>query len=262
MRGSRWAVRSAEGVVLGLLQAGAGAPLLLVHGGFGQIERWAPVWDGLAAYYRVTAMDRRGRGSSGDGGSYDLGSEFDDVTTVVQTLQQEAGAPVNVFAHSFGATVALGAAARNAPIHRLMLYEPAGPEAVPAGWIERERDMISQGRLGLAMASFLTEVVGLTQEEIEALRAAPPAWDILAVLAATLEREARALTTVDVAMLARSVACPVTLLLGERSPAWAQTITDQIRTALPAARLVELVGIGHEAIDAAPESIVKVLAAG
>jgi pimeloyl-ACP methyl ester carboxylesterase len=262
MRGNRRTVHSLDGVALGLLQAGVGAPLLLVHGGFGQIERWAPIWDGLAGRYRVTAMDRRGRGSSGDAGSYDLGREFDDVTAVVQMLQQEAGAAVSVFAHSFGATVVLGAAARGTPIHRLVLYEPPGRETVPAGWIGREREMIGQGRLGLAMVTFLTEVVGLKPEEIEALRAAPPAYDILAVMAATLEREARALTTLDVAALARGVACPVTLLLGERSPAWARTITDQIRAALPAARLVELAGLGHEAIDAAPERIVRLLGEG
>ena len=42
-------------MTLGLLQAGVGVPLLLVHGGFGQIERWDPVWDGLAAHYRVAS---------------------------------------------------------------------------------------------------------------------------------------------------------------------------------------------------------------
>ena len=119
--------------------------------------------------------------------------------------------------------------------------------------------MIAQGRLGLALVSFLSDVIGLHQEEIEALRAEPPTYDILSVMAATLEREARALTTLDVGLLARGVACPVTLLLGERSPAWAHTISGQIRAALPATRLVELAGLGHEAIDTAPQRIVALL---
>ena len=46
-----------------------------------------------------------------------LNSEFDDVTAVVQMLHKEAEAAVKVFAHSFGATVALGAAARGASVH-------------------------------------------------------------------------------------------------------------------------------------------------
>ena len=67
MEGVRHTVSGPDGVVLGLLTAGSGPPLLLVHGGVGQIERWEPMWDLLAARWRVTAMDRRGRGSSGGG---------------------------------------------------------------------------------------------------------------------------------------------------------------------------------------------------
>ena len=61
MDGRRHEVSGSGGVPIGLLTAGEGPPLLLVHGGVGQIERWAPLWDLLADHRRVTAMDRRGR---------------------------------------------------------------------------------------------------------------------------------------------------------------------------------------------------------
>jgi pimeloyl-ACP methyl ester carboxylesterase len=80
---------------------------LLVHGGMGQIESWQSLWGTLAGQWRVTAMDRRGRGTSGDIEPYDISREFQDVAAVAASL----GGPVDVFGHSFGATCALGAAA-------------------------------------------------------------------------------------------------------------------------------------------------------
>ena len=68
MEGTRHAVTSADGVRIGQLTAGSGPALLLVHGGMGTISSWQRVWGALAGHRRVTAMDRRGRGSSGDAG--------------------------------------------------------------------------------------------------------------------------------------------------------------------------------------------------
>ena len=127
MDGVRHTVVGADGVGIGLLSAGSGPPLLLVHGGVGQIERWEPLWDRLAARWSVTAMDRRGRGSSGDGVGYAIEAEFADVTAVASALAEQAGRPVDVFGHSFGATCTLGAAGRagpSGPSGRLVLYEP------------------------------------------------------------------------------------------------------------------------------------------
>jgi len=62
-------------------------------------------------------MDRRGRGSSGDTGPYELSKEFADVAAVAASLA--ADGPVDVFGHSIGATCALGAVGLGAPVRRL-----------------------------------------------------------------------------------------------------------------------------------------------
>ena len=72
MEGVREVVRSADGTPIGTLTAGYGRPLLLVHGGLSGLSRWAPLWPHLGGRFRVTALDRRGRGASGDGPAYDL----------------------------------------------------------------------------------------------------------------------------------------------------------------------------------------------
>jgi pimeloyl-ACP methyl ester carboxylesterase len=152
VEGHRHEVISADGTRIGLLTAGAGPSLLLVHGGMGCIESWQPLWGTLTSQWRVTAMDRRGRGTSGDTASYQLDREFEDVAAAVASLA--ADGPVDVFGHSFGATCALGAAAGTAtgtatgaaPLRRLALYEPPGPQTAPADWRERIKVAVLPGQ--------------------------------------------------------------------------------------------------------------------
>jgi pimeloyl-ACP methyl ester carboxylesterase len=94
MEGTRQSVTSADGVSIGLLTAGSGPALLLVHGGMGTMNSWQRVWGALAERRRVTAMDRRGRGSSGDADTYGLSSEYADVAAVAAALASEQGSPL------------------------------------------------------------------------------------------------------------------------------------------------------------------------
>jgi len=257
--GRRHSVAAPDGVRIGLLTAGTGPALLLVHGGMGRIERWAPMWGALTARWRVTAMDRRGRGSSGDAETYALSKEYDDIAAVAASLAADEAGPVDVFAHSYGATCTLGAAARGAPFRRIALYEPPGPQTASRDWVERSAALVAEGRIGRAMVSFLTEIIGLTAGQIKELRNAPGAYDIFPIVTATMPREAQALTTVDLLSAAAAISCPVLLLLGERSPPWAGDITRALAAALPAADLAVLPGQGHEAVDSAPELVVSEL---
>jgi pimeloyl-ACP methyl ester carboxylesterase len=256
MEGTRLSVASADGVRIGLLTYGSGPALLLVHGGMGTISSWQRVWGMLAGHRRVTAMDRRGRGSSGDAGTYALSREYADVAAVAAALASEQGGPVDVVGHSIGATCVLGAAAGGAPFRRVVLYEPPGPQATPNDWPRRVTAMVDAGQAGRAAFTFLTEIVGLTRSEVEALRDAPGGRDVLPIVAATLPREARALAATDLTDLARRVRQPVLLLLGTASPPWAGEITRDLAAELPTARVAELPGTGHDALDSAPDLLV------
>jgi pimeloyl-ACP methyl ester carboxylesterase len=116
--------------------------------------------------------------------------------------------------------------------------------------------MVDAGQVGRAAFTFLTEIVGLTRDEVEALRDAPGGRDVLPIVAATLPREARALAAVDLTGIARRVPQPVLLLLGTASPPWAGEITRELAAALPAATVTELPGAGHDAVDSAPDRFV------
>ena len=52
---------------------------------------------------------------------------------------------------------------------------------------------------------------------------------------------------------------PALLLLGATSPPWAGDITRAHAATLPAAKLVVLPGQGHEAVDSAPDLVVREL---
>jgi pimeloyl-ACP methyl ester carboxylesterase len=153
----------------------------------------------------------------------------------------------------------LGAAALGAPFRRLVLYEPPGPQTVPGHWPERMAAMVAGGRVGRAAFSFLTEIIGLTPAEVEALRDTPGGRDVLPIVAATLPREARALAAADLPGAARRVRQPVLLLRGETSPPWAAQITAELAAALPAATVAQLPDVGHEALDRSPDRLVAEL---
>jgi pimeloyl-ACP methyl ester carboxylesterase len=255
MDGHRSEIISADGTRIGLLTAGSGPALLLVHGGMGRLERWEPLWGPLTRWRRVTAMDRRGRASSGDTQPYRLSKEFADVTAVAASLAAAEGGPVDVFAHSIGATVTVGAAAQGAPLRRIALYEPPGPPTVAGPWRKRAVAQIEAGQPGAAMVTFLTEVVGLTREQIEGLRDQPGARDVLPIVSATLPREAEGLADVDLPALAAASTAPVLLMLGTASPPWAGDLTRALADVLPDSAIAELPGYGHEAVDTAPDLV-------
>lgn len=253
-------VAGAGGVEIGLATEGSGPPLLLVHGGMCSATRWGPLWQLLVDRYRVTAMDRRGRGRSGDAPAYAPADEFDDVRAVAEHLVQGRPHGIDVFAHSYGAVCALGATGRGAPVRRMALYEPPGPATVSREWIDRATTWLEDGQTGRALVSFLVEIVGLDPATVAAMRDTPVAGEALTITAATLSREAEALARLDLDELARPVRVPVLFLLGDRSPPWAAAVTSRLHRALAASAVVGLPGQGHEAVDAAPGLVASRLA--
>lgn len=122
---------------------------MLVHGTGGFSTRWKPILPALEKYRTVYAVDRRGRGESGDGSNYAIEREFDDVAAVVDPI----GNGVDLLGHSFGAVCALEAGLRTSHLRKLILYEPplalVGLSIYPEGIVDRLRAQLDSGdRLG------------------------------------------------------------------------------------------------------------------
>ncbi|MGH9199572.1 MAG: alpha/beta fold hydrolase, partial [Acidimicrobiia bacterium] len=80
--------------------------------------RWSPLLPALEQHFTVYAMDRRGRGESGDAEPYALEREFEDVAAVVNAARPQ----VNLLGHSYGALCAMEAALRTTRLQKLVLY--------------------------------------------------------------------------------------------------------------------------------------------
>lgn len=245
-------VASSDGTQIAYERSGAGPVLVLVHGT--SVERFSfrflePL---LKDRFTLCAVDRRGRGESGDSSDgYSIEQEFADVAAVVDSL----GEPADLFGHSYGATVALGAAAVAANLHRLILYEPApGVPQVEPELLTRLDALLAADERDQLLSVFLTEV-GLDSDALAQLRASQ-IWAPRVAAAHTIARELRAEEAYRPNSKAfSSLAIPTLLLVGSESPEWAKTGTEVARSALPGSRVTELEGESHLAILTAPELV-------
>jgi pimeloyl-ACP methyl ester carboxylesterase len=88
---------------------GSGADVVLIHGLTDSSPTWGPIPAMLAERYRVTTLDLRGMGRSGDSDDYSAAAMVDDVTEVVAAAG--VSSPL-VIGHSLGGVVATGYSAR------------------------------------------------------------------------------------------------------------------------------------------------------
>jgi pimeloyl-ACP methyl ester carboxylesterase len=121
-------VISKDGTPIAYQRSGKGAPLVLIHGTGASSERWKPILPALEKHFSVYAVDRRGRGASGDAHTYAIQREFEDVAAVVDSI----GDGVHLLGHSFGAICSLETTLLTSRLHKVILYEPPIPvEGVP-----------------------------------------------------------------------------------------------------------------------------------
>lgn len=83
-------VRSKDGTRIAYERSGKGSPLVLVHGTTGNHLSFRLVQPLLAEHFTVYAVDRRGRGESGDTPDYAIKREFEDLAALVDSLGEPA----------------------------------------------------------------------------------------------------------------------------------------------------------------------------
>lgn len=243
---------SPDGTRIGYEQTGTGSPLVLVHGGTAGKSRWAPVLPGLAQHLTVYALDRRGRGASGDADAYALEREFEDVAALVDAI----GGPVDLLGHSFGAVCSLWAARRSPNVRRLVLYEPPPtgiPGTFPPAVASRMQALLDAGDRDGVVTTFMQEIARIPPDELETLRSLP-AWQGRVAAAHTILREVYAVeqySPLDPSDF-ESFRTPTLLLLGSDSPAYQKANTEAVHSALPRSRVVVMPGQQHVAMDTAP----------
>ena len=240
--------------------------MVLVHGVAADHSRWKPLLPYLEPHVSVQAMDRRGRGASGDASAYTLEREAEDVAAVVDAVAEAHGSLVDVYGHSHGGFCAFGAAALTSNVRRLALYEGwpiPNPDvlALPVALDEQMAALLAAGDRGGAVEALFRGLLAMGDDDVAAFKAAP-SWAARVAAAHTIGREIRAeaRARLDPELAAR-ITIPVALITGEDSADPVTSGIDAVAAVLPDARIVSLAGQGHVADVLAPEMFARRLIA-
>jgi pimeloyl-ACP methyl ester carboxylesterase len=227
--------------------SGNGPPLVMVHGATADHTRWLGVLDALAARFTCFLIDRRGRGRSGDEPGYAMEREYEDIVAVVEAQRT----PTIVLGHSFGAICALEAALR-VDLAALILYEPPFHNVIPHDFLAEADRLAEAGDNEALLRFFFTVIAEVPVARLDTL-AALPSWAARVEAAPTVIREVRAFTEYrfDPARFA-ALHVPTALLVGGASRAAEHRTASELLLAIPHARLVDMPGQDHFAMDSAP----------
>jgi pimeloyl-ACP methyl ester carboxylesterase/GNAT superfamily N-acetyltransferase len=261
-------VRAPDGTDLAVFRTGRedGPPLVLVHGASADHTTFRVIGPMLGETFDCYAVDRRGRGASGDTLPYAIEREFEDVAAVAADVARRRGVPaVDVFGHSYGGRCALGAALLGDALRRVVSYEgaPTPPgerygDAELAGELARLGD---EGRNEELLSAFMTRVVGMSPDELARYRA-DPVWPRRVAAAGTIARELLVEASDD-AGLERlgAVRQPVLQLLGSESTAAFGHATWALQERLVDGRVVTIPGARHAAHHTHPDAVVAAVRA-
>jgi pimeloyl-ACP methyl ester carboxylesterase len=245
-------IRSSNGTSIAYQRSGHGSPLILVHGITADHTRWDPILPTFERSFTVYALDRRGRGESGDTEHYAIEQEFEDILAVINSIAE----PVFLLGHSYGAICSLEAARRTTRVRKLVLYEPPihmDTEIYPPQLVSKIQALLDGGDREGALLTFMHEIVHVPPSELTVLRASP-SWQARIAAAHTMLRELRGSKEyVFEPTRFQDLRTPTLLLLGGESPTSFKTAIEAVHAALPESQVRIMPGQQHVAINAAPE---------
>jgi pimeloyl-ACP methyl ester carboxylesterase len=247
-------VTSKDGTSISWRRDGEGHPVVLVHGACGDRGNWINCTPHLAPAHAVYAIDRRGRGRSGDGPDYAIELEYEDVAAVLDAVAEHEGSPVTLVGHSYGGLVALGAVRLTSAVGRLVLYEPPVLLSRLGGFdrvLEQVEVHLRADRRTEAALTFLREI--LSDQEVAGVRAFAPAWRQIERDVPTVPRELRAALALPERRY-DDLGMPTLLLVGERSPEFLSASVHHLATVFPSPTMTVIPGQGHMAQSFAAET--------
>lgn len=219
--------------------AGAGPPLVLVHGLAGSWRWWRRLLPALAAEHRVHLLDLPGFGGLPRPRRFALDGTVDWLAAWLDAARVE---PADVIGHSLGGLLCARLAARRPEaVRRLVLIAPAGlPGRTAAG---------SALPLSLALLRSQPRLLALLTRD--ALRSGP----------VTIGSAALAVLAADLRTDLPHVRAPTLVVLGARDALITVRHGEELARSIPNARTLVLEGAGHVPMDDRPDELSRELLA-
>jgi pimeloyl-ACP methyl ester carboxylesterase len=235
-------------------EAGAGPGVVCLHANASSAAQWRALMEFLAPGYRVLAPDLYDCGAS-PGWPSERVIALRDEAALIEPVLAQAGSPLALVGHSYGAAVALVAALANpGRVSAMALYEPTlfslvDAEGPPPNAADGIRSVAADA--GIALDAGDPDAAA---ERFIDYWAGAGAWKrtpesrkpALAASARNVRRWAHALFTEPAPLEAfRSLDVPVLYMVGERTTASARAVARLLCAALPRVELLEFQGLGH-----------------
>jgi pimeloyl-ACP methyl ester carboxylesterase len=235
-------------------RAGAGAPLVLLHGGLSDGCSWIPQLESLAREYDVIAWDAPGCGGSADPtANLRLADYADAVAALVRAL---GVGPVHLAGHSFGAGLAIDVYGRHRQLVRSLVLSGAY-----AGWRGSLPPAEVEARLNRGLAefdrppaewvdSYLAGFFGrsVPPETVEAARTM-----MLDIRPAGVLSMLTAFANADLRAVLPTIAVPTLLIYGAEDVRAPRGVAEALHAAIPGSRLILVPAAGHDVNLGAPE---------
>jgi pimeloyl-ACP methyl ester carboxylesterase len=244
--------------------AGAGPPLLLIHGVGPDSRAWSPTFEQLANTHRVVAYDRRGYGRSSPPSGAGWRSHGEDAATLIESLGL---APTSVVGWSGGGYVALYLAGELPHLTRNLILAETGlplPPVATASYLSTFAKGQVLGRLRGHRAAADVFLRWVMKEN------GMSTWDRDDYPA---ERRQNNLGNADGMWadlnpsgrpdLSRSalqkVKCPVTLIIGDRGQSWFRKSAEALDEMLPDSETRIIEGTNHAITFHQPERLAEAI---
>jgi len=239
-----------EGLRITYQRAGAGPPLVLLHGGFGiSSSMWRRQLDGLSDEFTVVAWDAPGCGHSPDPPEGFGASDYADrLAAFIDALG--LGRP-HVLGLSFGGVLALEFYRRHPTLPRTLILASAYAGwvgSLPAEVVEqrlqralREADLPTEQWVRGYIPGFFTESAPVELiGEVEAMMSDPHPAGLRAMALAFGKADLR-------------IEVPTLLLHGDKDVLSPLSVAEDLHARIPTSRLVMMPGVGHLSNMEAPE---------
>jgi pimeloyl-ACP methyl ester carboxylesterase len=250
---------SKDGTLIAYERSGSGPPLVLLHGAGFDYKYWdvSGVRSALAEQTTVYALNRRGRGESGDAERFNLEREAEDVAALIDLIDE----PVTLLGHSYGALIALEAAPHLDHLLGLILYEPftleEGLPYLKQGLVEIQ-ELLNEGKKEEALI-LDSAAMGFPETALEEYRSFQ-GWPAVVDAADTMIRDYEILIEYQFEdNRYKNVTTPTLLLSGGEEPQPLIAATETMNKVFPNSRIHVFEGQGHFAMNSATDEFINVV---